>query len=59
MRAAVITALAFLATCCAGIAGYNRQAEALALACARASERTDQAIAECYDRYGLEIPEGI
>ena len=59
MRALAIIALAFLATCCAGIAGYNRQAEALALACARASERTDQAIAECYDRYGLEIPEGI
>lgn len=43
----------------AGDTGARRVETALALQCARASSGTDSAIVECFNRYGLDTPEGI
>lgn len=40
----------------AGIAGANRVEQALALKCARASDGTDQAIADCFAQFNQPIP---
>lgn len=43
----------------AGDAGADRVEQALALKCARASEGTDQAIADCFARYSQPCPDDI
>jgi hypothetical protein len=43
----------------AGHAAELRQREALALQCARNSDGTDMAIAQCYIDRDLDLPEGI
>lgn len=43
----------------AGHVGARRVETALALQCARASDGADSSIADCFTRYGLEIPEGL
>lgn len=49
----------FLAIVEAGHIGLRRTEEASALNCARASDGTDMAIAQCYIDRNLPLPEGI
>ena len=60
---AILPLLALLAIgAAAAIAGHTaemRTREALALQCARASDGTDSAIADCYASRDLALPEGI
>ena len=50
-----LAALMFLA----GLHGAHRAETALAVQCARNSDGTDSAIAECFERYSLPIPEDL
>jgi hypothetical protein len=59
----VLIMLAMLATAAGALMVANnaemRVREAQALSCARASDGTDSAIADCYTRRELSLPEGI
>jgi hypothetical protein len=59
MRAFLLFLLVAGAAVYAGLIGYERQAQAYALQCARASDGTDSAIVDCFHRYGLETPEDL
>jgi hypothetical protein len=59
MRAFLVLLVIAAAALYAAHIGARRVETALAMQCARASNGTDAAIADCFTRYGLDIPEDL